>query len=551
MTSGLGARPSPLRPGAASRRPSTSGGVVELVCGRLTLRAPARIMAPRVLVVALALGLTLFGLVMIFSASSVKAVSATGDAWAYVLRQARFAGIGLVAAAFIVAVDYHHWCRAVLPLTWLVTIVLLVFVELFGTETNGATRWVMIGSFSLQPSEFAKVTILMAAVNIANDFLGERSVDLVGMLLRLGLFVAAPLVLILVQPDKGTTGIVIVMLLAVAVSAGFPGSVAAKVVIAGIALALVVTLSDSYSRARLFTMLDPWADQYDDGWQLTQGFIAFGSGGLFGRGVGMSVQKYSWLPESHNDFIFAIVGEELGLVGALCLLAAFALLFREMLKVAHDAPDLEGRLLATGATALLCSQLFLNVAGVLGMFPLSGKPLPFISYGGSSIISCLMVVACVVNVSLRSSLPETVHDVRRRQMTLADEDTGVGEAHVRSASAGLGRASSVPIGAAAGSARGLRVVEGGSGREAVGGGVADGGVAGGFDGRCAGGGGIAGGGQRAGGGGRGRIDLGPSASERLRSGTGPRVRGRAGSRSADGDGSGAGRQGRPRRGERS
>lgn len=501
--------------------------------GRLTLHAPARIMAPRVLVIALALGLTLFGLVMIFSASSVKAVTATGDAWFYVRKQAQFAVLGLVGAVVIAAVDYHHWCRTALPLISAVTVVLLLVVEFFGTETNGATRWVMIGSFRFQPSEFAKVAILMAAVGIADDYVALRSISMRQLLVRLGLFVGLPLALIFTQPDKGTTGIVSAMLLTVAVTAGFPKRYAWRIVIAGAVGALVLTLADGYSRARLFTMLDPWSDQYKDGWQLTQGFIAFGSGGLFGRGVGMSVQKYSWLPESHNDFIFAIVGEELGLVGVLCLLAAFGLLFREMLKVAHDAPDLEGRLFVTGAMAILCAQLFLNVTGVLGMFPLSGKPLPFISYGGSSIMSCLMLVGCVANVSLRSDLPETVHDVRRRQMTLADEDTGVGEAHVRDAGS---RASSTPIGLAAGAGRGLRLVEGGSERAG----------ASSSDGRRAGG-------SASAGAGRARIDLGPSASERLRSTSGPRVRanGRADARAAGRNGSGTGRASRPRRGGRS
>lgn len=425
-------------------RPSAaSGDLLGMVLGRVNLQAPARIMAPRVLVALLTLGLVGFGLVMVFSASSVKALSQTGDAWYYVTRQAINAGLGLFLAAVIMAVDYHVWCRRLLPFICALTLGALLVVEFFGTETNGATRWIAIGTFSLQPSEFAKVSLLMGTTYLANDYFGERSMGMGELLVKVLLYLAVPLGLIFFQPDKGTTGIIVIMLLAVLVTAGMPRSLAVKVVLAGAVAALVVTLKDSYARERLMQMINPWADQYEDGWQLTQGFIAFGSGGLFGRGVGMSVQKYSWLPESHNDFIFAIVGEELGLVGTVCLLAAFGLLFREMLKVAHDAPDREGRLFATGVVAILCAQLFLNVSGVLGIFPLSGKPLPFISYGGSSIMSCLMLVGCVLNVSLRSNLPETVHDVRRRQMTLSEEDTGVSEAHVHG---------------------GLRMVQGGAGR---------------------------------------------------------------------------------------
>ena len=229
----------------------------------------------------------------------------------------------------------------------------------------------------------------------------------------------------------------------------------------------------------------------------------------------MSRMKYSYLPEAHNDFIFAIVGEELGLVGTLTVVALFAVFVWAVLQVARNASDFSGRAVAVAVATLVATQFFLNAMGVLGLFALSGKPMPFLSYGGSSIMSCLMLVGLAVNVSLNSSLPETVHDARRRAMTLADEeDTGVGEPHVHAGTHGAGALPlsaatmrSVPLASPEEARRGLRLVDGGvagdSGRGASGRGAADG---------------------------RGRIDLGPSASERLRPSSGPTVR--SGSRSA-------------------
>lgn len=156
---------------------------------------------------------------------------------------------------------------------------------------------------------------------------------------------------------------------------------------------------------------------------------------MFGVGLGMSRQKYSYLPEAHNDFIFAIIGEELGLLGTLAVLLAFAVLLYEAIQIMRQSSDLLGKLIVCGSITILITQAFLNITGVLGLFPLSGKPLPFLSYGGSSIMSSLMLAGLVVNVSLNSSLPETTHDVRRRDLKLAgDEDTGVGNARSRSAS---------------------------------------------------------------------------------------------------------------------
>ena len=309
----------------------------------------------------------------------------------------------------------------------------------------------------------------------------------------------------------------------IAYDAGFDRDILIKFALLVAVVGLVYSLRDDYSRQRVLTMFNPWSDEWGNGYQLTRGFMAFGSGGLTGVGLGMSRMKYSYLPEAHNDFVFAIVGEELGLVGTLAVLAAFAFLAVQALDVARNASDHEGRFIAVGGVTLLLAQLFLNVFGVLGLFPLSGKPLPFISNGGSSIMSCLLIVGVIVNVSLHSTLPETVHDRRRASMALSgdDEDTGVGEPRVHAAGARragsasqvsaearrTGRASaSTPLAGTSGARGNLRVVDGGAGRK--------------------------------------RIDLGPDPADRLRSGRGPEVRVGGTSRANAGRRSQSGRRGR-------
>lgn len=392
---------------------------------------PARIMRPRLFLIAITALLVCFGFVMIFSASSVEAISETGDAGYYVKRQIIFAAGGLLVAIAVANIDYHaltHW----LWLTWLILVLLLLAVRLVGGSTNGASRWIQIGFFRLQPSEFAKPVIALAAANIVHQFYSERSINEIQFVTHGMLFVGVPVGLIIIQPDNGTVGIIGLMIYAILYYGGFPRDVLVRLFFFGVVVIMVVILTYPYARQRILTMIDPSSDPYDTGYQLNQGFIAFGSGGLFGVGIGMSRQKYSYLPEAHNDFIFAIIGEELGLVGTLFVVACFFFLVYEAIQIARQAPDLLGRLLVIGCITVIITQFFINAMGVLGLFPLSGKPMPFLSYGGSSIVSCLILIGLIVNVSKQSTLPDTVHDQRRRALTIAeDEDTGVGEAFVR------------------------------------------------------------------------------------------------------------------------
>jgi cell division protein FtsW len=390
---------------------------------------PARIMVPRVVLFVSAFGLTLFGLLMIFSASSATALASEStdyDATYYFIRQLRFVAMGLVLLVVLTRVDYRLWRGVPLRVVWVLTVLVLVaiFSPTAGTDAYGATRWISVAGFTLQPSEFAKVTLVLTGADLYVRFFDEGSVTPA----RFGALVLAavglPLLLILLQPDKGTTGILIFTLLGMGYLAGVNTALVLGCFAAVALGAAVLAMRDSYSRARVLTMLNPFLDPYGSGWQLVQGFYAFGSGGLTGVGIGMSRQKYSYLPMAHNDFIFAVVGEETGFVGAVGVLVAFALLIWAGLRIAEQAPDLRGRLVAAGCSILIGVQLLVNVCGVIGFFPLSGKPVPFLSYGGSSIISCLMLVGLIGSVSLRDELPETVYDRRRGRLRLAGEDEG-------------------------------------------------------------------------------------------------------------------------------
>ena len=468
---------------------------------RTIFGVPERFMRPRLTLLAVVAILVGFGMLMVYSASSVTALRDTGDAAYYLKRELLFVAVGAVAALVLARTDYHVWTQRLLMPVWVLTTVLLGIVIFAGTDNNmGANRWIDLGFFDLQPSEFAKITIIVTAAALAQRYFEEGALDWGSFIKLLGVGVGLPLVLIVAQPDKGSTMVLALTIIVMGYLAGVQKRILVGFLVMGVVLFLALSLKDDYSRQRLLTMLDPWADRYDTGWQLVQGFYAFGSGGLLGVGVGFSRQKYSYLPMAHNDFIFAIIGEECGLVGTIGLLCGFAVFLWAGLQIARHAPDLAGRLVAAGCTSLVIIQMLLNVCGVLGLFPLSGKPIPFISYGGSSIIASLMLVGLIASVSTHSRLPETSHDSMRRSWQLEDDRRAPG-------GSGLSFVGEPTARSARGASRerrpsgGFTVVVGGAGRGAPHGRVTEGP------------------------GGRRRIDLGPSASDRLRGrGQGPRTR---------------------------
>ena len=405
-----------------SRQKSSEGSQAKGRFGAI----PERFMQPRLVLLVSTAILVCFGLVMIYSASSISAMTSEDmgyNPFYYVQRQLGFAAAG-VALAFIVSrIDYRAVVRNLQVPIWIVTIGMLaiIFTPIAGADAYGATRWISIGPFSFQPSEFAKITILISVSYLAQQYFIDQTIDQMEFFKKFAIAALAPLLLILAQPDKGSTLIIVGTLLVIGYLADVDRRVLATIAVAGFIGFAFLSLKDDYSRARVVTMLNPWADYYGAGYQLAQGFYAFGSGGIFGVGFGFSRQKYSYLPMAHNDFIFAVIGEELGFIGVLGLLVVFGALVWAGFKIARYAPDLTGRLIAAGCTSMFIIQAFVNIGGVLGLLPLSGKPLPFISYGGSTIMSSILMVGLLMSVSRQSRLPETEYDRQRASWSIAEE----------------------------------------------------------------------------------------------------------------------------------
>lgn len=405
-----------------SRQKSSEGSQAKGRFGAI----PERFMQPRLVLLVSTAILVCFGLVMIYSASSISAMTSEDmgyNPFYYVQRQLGFAAAG-VALAFIVSrIDYRAVVRNLQVPIWIVTFGMLaiIFTPIAGADAYGATRWISIGPFSFQPSEFAKITILISVSYLAQQYFIDQTIDQMEFFKKFAIAALAPLLLILAQPDKGSTLIIVGTLLVIGYLADVDRRVLATIAVAGFIGFVFLSLKDDYSRARVVTMFNPWADYYGAGYQLAQGFYAFGSGGIFGVGFGFSRQKYSYLPMAHNDFIFAVIGEELGFIGVLGLLAVFGALVWAGFKIARYAPDLTGRLIAAGCTSMFIIQAFVNIGGVLGLLPLSGKPLPFISYGGSTIMSSILMVGLLMSVSRQSRLPETEYDRQRASWSIAEE----------------------------------------------------------------------------------------------------------------------------------
>jgi cell division protein FtsW len=365
------------------------------------------------LLVLVTLALVAFGLVMVYSASSARALLGSDDPAYYLKRQALYAVLGLVALVLFLRTDYHRLRHAAGPLL-LASFVLLVSVLAIGTAVNGARRWIPIATLTFQPSELAKLALaLWTAGLLARRPAPQTLNDLVR---PIGLVVGAACALILVEPDLGSALAIAIMVAAILLVAGTPvRTLATGTGIAG-TLVLAAIWLEPYRRARIFSFLDPWHDPQGAGFQSVQAMIALGSGGIFGVGLGESVQKIYYLPEASTDMIFAIIGEELGLVGVLAVIGAFALFAYAGLNIALRCRDPFGKRLAAGLTALVCGQAAVNVSAVMGLAPLTGVPLPFVSYGGSSLVVSLASVGILLNIAVNRGVEAVskVPDRRRR-----------------------------------------------------------------------------------------------------------------------------------------
>lgn len=337
------------------------------------------------------------GLIMVFSASSVMGLTDAGNPYYYVQRQTLLAVVGLIVLFVLMKVDYHVFKVLALP-GLVVSLALLVLVLFIGTGSGNVHRWIRIAGFNLQPSELAKLVMVnYVAVYLANK--RERARKFFSGLLPILAITAIQFVLITLEPDFGTAVALVFSVLVVLFAGGvhlgqlvFVGALAAPV------LFYVLTLKE-YRVKRLFAFVNPWADPTDTGWNVIQSLLAIGSGGLFGLGLGKSRQKFSYLPEHHTDFIFAILCEELGFLGGAAVIILFFVLAWRGLRIAMRAPDLYGTLLAIGITSMIAFQALLNIGVVTGSLPVTGIPLPFISHGGSSLLVSLTGIGILLNIS--------------------------------------------------------------------------------------------------------------------------------------------------------
>lgn len=346
-------------------------------------------------------GLALFGVVMVYSASAVLALNEGHNQFFYVIKQGIWTLIGFVVLFGAMQFDYKRLKnRRVVYGLLIVTVVMLLAVFAF-PRVNGAHRWIKLTRFSIQPSEVAKLTLAIFLAYFLERRAGDEA-DFWRTFIPSGAIAAAFAFLIVLEPDLGTAMMIAVLFVVVSFTAGARllhlGMAAAPALVGLVGLLILVP----WRLKRMITFLDPWADPQNSGFQVVQSLLAIGSGGPNGLGFAQGKQKMLFLPFAHSDFIFAVVAEELGLVGALAVIAVFCLILWRGLRTALLAPDRFGMLLSLGLVTVIVTQALFNISVVLSLLPTKGIPLPFISYGGSSLIPTLAAMGILLNISQQS-----------------------------------------------------------------------------------------------------------------------------------------------------
>jgi cell division protein FtsW len=342
------------------------------------------------------------GVVMVYSASAVMAMEKFQRPYWFLLKQLAWALTGLALMPIVMRIDYRHYRQPAVIWTALGVAGVALVAVLFGTRVNGATRWLGVGPFGIQPSELAKIAIIFFTAALLERRM-ERIDELGYSLLPIGAVLGAVVGLIYLEPDLGTAVCIVMIAVAMVFAAGISYRYIIGLFLVGMPMAYVLVMASEYRRRRVAAFLDPWADPLGDGWQMIQSMIAVGTGGVFGRGLMGGVQKLFYLPEPHNDFIYSVIGEELGLIGATLVLVCFCVITWRGLRTAVRAPDRFGALLAIGLTTMVVFQAFFNISVVLGLLPPKGIPLPFVSAGGSSLLINLMGMGILLNVSQHAS----------------------------------------------------------------------------------------------------------------------------------------------------
>ena len=346
-----------------------------------------------------------FGLVMILSASSVSSYTRYGSSFLFFKRQLVWAALG-VAGMFVASrIDYRRWRSG----GWVLLLgtiggLVLVLHPAFGTRVGGSSRWLGFGAIRVQPSELAKLALLLVAADVCVRKQGKMT-SLREVVLPLGAISALVAGLIMLQPDLGTMLIIAMIAFVVIFVGGVPLPLLGTIGLMGGFGAMGLALTEGYRRARLFAFLNPFADPLKAGYQSVQSLIALGSGGISGVGLGASRQKWLYVPNAHTDFIFAILGEEMGLFGTLAIISLFVGFAYAGVRIARRAPDPFGRLVAIGITVWIVGQGIVNMGAVTGLLPITGVPLPLVSFGGSALVISLVAIGILANIARQEQWP--------------------------------------------------------------------------------------------------------------------------------------------------
>nr|WP_245745256.1 stage V sporulation protein E [Lentibacillus persicus] len=359
---------------------------------------------PDLVLAAVILSLLVVGAVMVYSSSYVWAEYKYGDQFFYLKRQLLFCGVGLIGMLFFTVLPYNTWKKySKLLLLACFLLLLIVLIPGIGMERGGAQSWIGIGAFSIQPSEFMKLGLIIylsVYLSVNQKYITSFKNGFLPSLV----LVFAAFGLIMLQPDLGTGVVLAATCMVMIFTAGARLSHFLGLAVIGLIGFLFLIVSAPYRISRITAFINPWEDPLGDGFQIIQSLYAVGPGGLMGLGLGDSIQKYFYLPEPQNDFIFSIVAEELGFLGGTFVISLFALLFWRGIKVALEAPDVYGKFLALGIVSMLSIQVMINISVVIGLIPVTGITLPFLSYGGSSLTLTLCSAGILLNISRFSRL---------------------------------------------------------------------------------------------------------------------------------------------------
>ncbi len=341
--------------------------------------------------------LVIYGLIMVFSASSASAHYYQDDALYFIKRQLLWAVLGIIAMFVISRIPYKVVYKLALPI-FAVSVVCLVLVPIVGREINGAKRWLGFGSFGFQPSELAKFAMIIFLSKLLSDNKFNLNDYVKGFWAYLCIIGGIALIILIEPHLSGAMVVALVSLVILYMAGANMKHMLTLIPLGGVALAAAIII-EPYRMKRFITFLDPFADTLGDGWQVVQSLYAIGSGGLFGLGLGQSRQKFLYIPEPHNDFIFSIICEELGFVGAALAIILFIMLIWRGIRISLLAPDKFSSLLSGGIISLVAIQVLMNIAVVTSSMPATGVPLPFFSYGGTSLLFMLASMGVVLNIS--------------------------------------------------------------------------------------------------------------------------------------------------------